>query len=338
MTESESESGPARVLVVDDEPEVRQLLADALADAPPHLEIDTAASGAEALDRARRTPPDILVADLYLGDCTGLDVIDRLRSRRDDLSAVVITGRHDPAALAEASRHRPVELMTTPLDLERLHTTIRAELTRRADSRRTQRRAQQLRRLARRTNIERKAIHRKLDETCADLTNAFQTLAGQLTFQQTLITYPQALVAARDDDGVFRSLFRQFVQRSGPVFGVAMVCNADAELQMIGRFGVPYPDESSFCSRLIRPVAAAVLSNPQCILMDAGEEKGLFDKSIQKFLPGLSILGIPLVPAEGQLIGLVALYRKGEQPFTESDLGLAEIVALPTALAVQRND
>ena len=35
---------------------------------------------------------------------------------------------------------------------------------------------------------------------------------------------------------------------------------------------------------------------------------------------------------------LVALYRKGEQPFTKIDLGLAEIVALPTSLAVRRND
>jgi len=333
-----AESTAPRVLVVDDEPEIRQLLADALAESQMELHVDVAASGSEALDRARRVPPDIVVADLYLGDCSGLDVIDRLRSQSEDLSAVVITGKHDPAVLTQASRCRPLALMTKPLDLDRLRDTIQAEITRQASSRRAQRRALQLRQLARRTNIERKAIHRKLDETCADLANAFQTLSGQLSLQQTVISYQQQLVSACNDDDVFRALFRLFVQRSGPIFGVAMVCNADAELQMVGRFGVPYPDESEFCNRLVRPVVAAVLSNPRCILMDAGEEQDLFDESIQRYLPGLSLLGVPLVPVEGQLIGLVVLYRKGEQPFTQVDLALAEVVALPTALAIRRTD
>ena len=47
---------------------------------------------------------------------------------------------------------------------------------------------------------------------------------------------------------------------------------------------------------------------------------------------------MPLIPAPGEMIGLAVLYRKGEQPFTEQDLGLAEMISLPTATAVRRND
>ena len=68
----------SRILVVDDEPDLRELLVDVLADTD--LEIDSAGSGAEALAKARRQRPDLLVTDLILGDCTGLDVIDQLRS------------------------------------------------------------------------------------------------------------------------------------------------------------------------------------------------------------------------------------------------------------------
>ena len=36
--------------------------------------------------------------------------------------------------------------------------------------------------------------------------------------------------------------------------------------------------------------------------------------------------------------GLAILYRKGEQPFTDADMGLAEMIAAPTAVSVLRNE
>jgi len=326
----------ARVLVVDDEPELRELLLDALSTAD--MQVSAAGSGQEAIDLARQARPDILVTDLRLGDCTGLDVIDRLRAMAGDIPAVVITAYGDPATLTWASRHRPVELMTKPLDLDRLRQAIREELARRANCRLVKHRTLRLRLLARKTNIERKNIHRKLDKTCADLAAAYRTLSGQMTLQQALIAYQQHLLKVTNDDDVFRGLFTLFVRRSGAVFGVAMVCDADAELQLGGRFGVPNPDDFRFCSSLAKPVVSLVLARPECTTIDAGEEMDIFDPSIHKYLPGLSILAVPLIPAEGELIGLVIFYRKGEQPFKDSDVALAQIVALPTALAVRRNE
>ena len=58
----------------------------------------------------------------------------------------------------------------------------------------------------------------------------------------------------------------------------------------------------------------------------------------RRYLPGVSALTIPLMPTPGELIGVVLLYRKGEQPFTDSDVALAELIAAPTSLAVRRND
>ncbi len=325
-----------RVLVVDDEPDIRELLADALS--ARGIEVDAAADGAEAIDMATRSRPDVLITDLKLTDCNGLDVIDRVRALMGDIPAVVITGCGEASALAEASRRRPIELMTKPLNVDRLYDTVREELSRRSEVDLLRKRTRRLRRLAKSINLDRKSIHNKLDTTCADLTAAYRTLSGQMSLQEVVLSHQADLIRAKNDDDVFQALFRLFVRRSGPIFGVAMVCDSQAQLRIVGRFGVPKPDAVNFCKRLSEPIIDAVLVHPQCMLMDAGEEDELFDESIRRYLVGLSILAIPLIPEAGEMIGLVLLYRKGEQPFTDGDVALAEMIAYPTALAVRRND
>jgi DNA-binding response OmpR family regulator len=326
----------ANVLVVDDEPELRELLTDALSCAD--IRVLTAASGAEAVAVAKRNCPDILITDLRLGDCTGLDVIDKLRSGRSQMPAVVITGYGDPAMLTEASRRRPVDVMIKPLDILRLKAAIHDELARQAQYRRLHTRTRRLRSLARTINLQRKSAIRQLDTACEELTAAYRTLSGQAAMHQTVICYQNELLSAADDDDVFASLFRTFVRRSGAVFGVAMVCDADAELRIIGRFGVPQPDSVTFCRALVEPLVNTALTDPQCTLMDAGERPELFDERIRKYLPGLSVLVMPLLPSADEMIGMVVLYRKGEQPFTDEDLAFAEFISIPTAVAIRRND
>jgi DNA-binding response OmpR family regulator len=326
----------ARVLIVDDEPEIRQLLADCLRG--PDLHVDSASSAKEALKLGLTHRPDLLVADLHLGDSSGLEVIDKLRIAVGDLPALVITGQREVNTLAEATRHRPVEVMTKPLDLAHLRECVRRELAGRAHRRRSERRTQRLRRLARGANLQRKDAQKQLDGTCSDLAQSYRALSEQLAVQQLQMTYQHDLLAAKCDDDVFRVLFRTYVRKSGPVFGIALVCDADAELQVVGRFGVPGPDSATFCQALVRPVISTVLQNPHIAQFDAGERVEEFDPAIRRYLAGVTVLAVPLLPASGEMIGLVVLYRKGEQPFTDNDVALAQVIAKPTALAVRRND
>jgi len=327
---------PSRVLVVDDEPHLRELLVDALSG--EGMQVHAASSGKEAIELAARQKPDLVVADLCLGDCTGLEVIDRLRALAGDIPAVVITGQADARALAEASRRRPVEMMNKPLDLDRLRATVKGELTRQGHFHRLQRRTARLRKLARGINIERKSIQSKLDTVCSDLTAAYRSLSSQMSLQQAVLGFQRELLEARNDDDVFKSLFRFFIHRSGGVFGIAMVCNEDAELKIAGRFGVPEPDNPRFCELLAKPMGGTVVATPRCQLIDAGEQADMFDPAIRRYLAGLSILLMPLMPTGGEIIGLVILYRKGEQPFTDADLAVAEMIGPSTAVVIRRND
>lgn len=326
----------ARVLIVDDEPQLRELLVDALSDS--HLEISTASSGQEALDVATQIHPDLVITDLCLGDLNGMDVIDRLRQRTPNLAAVFITGQGDPATLSEASRRQPIEMLNKPLDIPRLQRTVQSELTRQASVHRLQNRTQRLRHVARKINDERKSLHHKLHTECAQLTTAYRTLSTQLSLQRLVLGYQKDLLTVKSDDDVFKHLFGMFVQHSGPLFGTAMVCDSNAELQMVGRFGVPSPDNQTFCRAIAKNIVDRVLGNPRCMIVDATDEAHEFDESIRRYLCGVSILAIPLIPSDGQMIGVVILYRKGEQPFHDSDLSLAEMIARTTAISVQSNE
>ena len=79
---------PTRILVVDDEPAVTDLLAYNLRAA--HYEVLTAADGREALKLARQASPDLILLDLMIPEVDGLDVCRELR-KTSDVPIVMIT-------------------------------------------------------------------------------------------------------------------------------------------------------------------------------------------------------------------------------------------------------
>ena len=327
---------PTRVLIVDDEPAVLELLVDALS--APDTIVSTADSGKEAMELAGQADIHFVVTDLRLGDCSGLDVLDEFRNKVGDIPAVVITGCGDANSLCEISRRRPIELMTKPVDIDRLRRTIHNEVQRRQNKGRWKRRTHRLRRLARQINQDRKDTAKRLAAAHLNLTETCQMLKKQVALQQLLLQYQGDLIATKNDDDVFRTLFSALVRRSDPLFGVAIVCDCEAQLQIVGRFGVPQPDSLRFCEMLSSPIIETVLANPERVLFDATESLDLFDKSIRKYLVGVNVLAVPLIPSTDELIGLAILYRKGEQPFVDNDVELTELLATPTAVAIARND
>jgi two-component system phosphate regulon response regulator PhoB len=85
----------ARILVVDDEPDLLELVRVTLAQAGHQVE--TAVSGREALDALRRRRPDLLILDLMLPDVSGTELCRRLRSERETaaLPVLMLTAKAD---------------------------------------------------------------------------------------------------------------------------------------------------------------------------------------------------------------------------------------------------
>ena len=89
-----------RVLVVDDEASIRDLLAKTLALA--EYEVDTAPDAATALNRVRGADYNLLIADLRMPGMDGLTLIRQVKKIRADLPVIIITGFSSEASAIEA--------------------------------------------------------------------------------------------------------------------------------------------------------------------------------------------------------------------------------------------
>jgi excisionase family DNA binding protein len=89
-----------RVLVVDDEASIRDLLAKTLALA--EYDVDTAADASTALTRVRAAEYDLLIADLRMPGMDGLTLIRQVKKIRAELPVIIITGFSSEASAIEA--------------------------------------------------------------------------------------------------------------------------------------------------------------------------------------------------------------------------------------------
>lgn len=88
---SENQATGLRVLVADDEENVRQALVHVLANVG--CQVRTAGGGHEAIEALRRESADVLVTDLVMADGEGLELIQQARREQPALRIVVISGR-----------------------------------------------------------------------------------------------------------------------------------------------------------------------------------------------------------------------------------------------------
>ena len=118
----------ARLLVVEDEPNIRELLATSLRYAG--FDVATAASGAEALRVADAHDPDLCVLDVMLPDMDGFTVTRRLREQGRQLPIVFVTARDSVDDKIKGLTVGGDDYVTKPFSLEEVVARIRAVLRR----------------------------------------------------------------------------------------------------------------------------------------------------------------------------------------------------------------
>jgi excisionase family DNA binding protein len=111
-------TGRARILVVDDEATIRDLLSKTLALA--EYDVDLAPDGRTALERLRLVPYDLLITDLKMPGVDGLAVIREARRLKADIPVIIITGFSTEASAIEAINLGVSGYLTKPFRVPRV--------------------------------------------------------------------------------------------------------------------------------------------------------------------------------------------------------------------------
>lgn len=120
-------SGPARILVVDDEARIAEVVQGYL-EGHGHI-IDRAASGEEALAAAAAQPPDLVVLDLGLPGLSGEEVCRRLREE-SDVPIIMLTAKDAEEDLVNGLRLGADDYVTKPFSPRELTARVNALLRR----------------------------------------------------------------------------------------------------------------------------------------------------------------------------------------------------------------
>jgi two-component system OmpR family response regulator len=125
---------PLRVLVVDDEANIAELLRMALR--YEGWDVEVALTGSQAVSTARRQGPDAVVLDMMLPDFDGMEVLRRLRADHPDVPVLFLTARDAVEDRVAGLTAGGDDYVTKPFSLEEVVARLRA-LMRRAGAQQT---------------------------------------------------------------------------------------------------------------------------------------------------------------------------------------------------------
>lgn len=117
----------ATILIVDDEPDIRELIGEILADEDyvPVL----ASCAAEARERRAESDPDLILLDVWMPDSDGISLLREWREQTEPLCPVVmISGHGSVEAAVEATRYGACDFIEKPVSMARLLSTVRKAL------------------------------------------------------------------------------------------------------------------------------------------------------------------------------------------------------------------
>lgn len=111
-----------RILIVEDEPRIRQMLVQYLAGCG-HFAV-AVESGRSAMREFSAAPFDLVLTDVHLPDVSGLALVDHVKKSGAMTDVILMTGFHDESYAIEAMHHGAYDFFVKPVSLDKLRLTI----------------------------------------------------------------------------------------------------------------------------------------------------------------------------------------------------------------------
>jgi signal transduction histidine kinase/CheY-like chemotaxis protein len=315
------ESGPARVLIVDDEPSVVEVFQEFLASQGYTLTL--ASSGEEAVRRLPDLRPDVILTDLNLPGLSGLEVMRAAKSVDPEVCVVVVTGYASASTAIDALRQGAYDYVTKPFDLDDVFQIVERGV---ANRRLKVLNRELLEELRQKNEILRQHEHdlrERVRVATSQMTSLYEIgkeISADLDLERRLavICNRAATMCAARGALVYLREVESDAYYAASAYGVALAPGDPG--------GPAFVSGQGFLGRSVNEQVAIRDEAPA-----AGEPLAL---------PGVTVayrnaLAVPLVD-ENQVIGLLVVFDKAEG-FGAEDESFLTLFASPCAIAVRNS-
>jgi len=117
----------AKILIVDDEADLRNLLTSVLED---HYDVAQASNGAALQKAFSQPPPDVVLLDVKLPDADGLELLPQVKKRWPETEVIVLTGHGTISMAVEAGRGGAYNFLAKPFENEKLLADVKCAIER----------------------------------------------------------------------------------------------------------------------------------------------------------------------------------------------------------------
>jgi response regulator RpfG family c-di-GMP phosphodiesterase len=305
-----------RILVVDDDAEVRRFLVAALSETGHS--VAAAENGDLAIETFRARPCDLVVTDVMMPGTSGLEVLRAVKQISPATEVIVVTAHASLDTAVAALRHGAYDLITKPLpDLETLYRVVDRALEKR------------------RLSAENRLLVESLQARNVELTETVARLAA-------VNEIGKATAGLLDIDDLYGTLVRLVAQHLRARRVSVLIAQPDSDtMTLVASVGIPEHEAMGRTVRVGEGIAGKVAASQAPLLVKDIEKTELKKLRTGGEYATTSFMITPLMVSypiryQRKRVGVINVSDKHSgQPFTEQDLEFLSTLASQMAVAVE---
>ena len=313
-----------RVLVVDDEPALLELVDDVVGG---HLRCRMIAAGslAEAKKILATQPIELMVADVNLPDGKGTALLKTLREHQPDAGAILITGQPSVDHAISALRQGAFDFLPKPFTADQLLDRVRWALARQSALAKKEKRLNRLRDAVKRLNEARRLVSKKVDLLCNDLISAYGELSKQLDGVRTQEAFRKTLAQSKDLEQMLCHAMDWLLRQMGYTNIAVWLASDDSEFQLGAYMKYTIQGQPALTDAMKGGLVPLVTAQ-DLVHLSADEALKKLSPAELQHLSGQAILGANCTYL-GEPLAAVILFRDAKTGFTEADAAVLQAVA-----------
>ena len=327
----------ARILVVDDEPGICQLLCELLT--REGYEVESVGSGEDALARLAAADYQMVITDLRMPGMDGFALIEEIRKTRPDVAAIMITAYATIETAVQALRHGADDYVTKPFDNSELKKVVCRTLESQSLARQNKQLAEQLRQANDELSRQKRARSAAGDEPPASPEEAIRRLDRQVQHLRAAMHAAAAIMPILDLDRLLDACLQQINEKLHVQSSSIMLLD-EHKTHLVVR-AATRAGAVGHRQRVGEHVAGWVAKYKEPLLIDDIRASRHFPPSGFPQYQSQSLISVPLI-LRGTLLGVLnATDRQalpGEPPppaqFTDDDVALLTTIAGQMAIAI----